>query len=126
LEDLSVSVGKRTNDEGHFAFGKNWASYANLIGDAEIEEATKGLVKLIPAEQFESRSFIDIGCGSGLHALAAAKLGVSRILAVDVDPDSVRTTRAVLGRPGVMVPWRAEERSVFDLDPAREGTFDIV
>jgi 2-polyprenyl-3-methyl-5-hydroxy-6-metoxy-1,4-benzoquinol methylase len=114
------------NIETHFAFGKNWASYAELIGDRQIEEAKKGLLKLIPAEEFKERSFLDIGCGSGLHALAAAQLGVSRIMAVDIDPDSVATTSAVLSRNSVTTPWRAETMSVFDLDARRQGAFDIV
>src|ERR1700730_7438315 len=48
----------------HFAFGKNWASYAAGIGEIQIEEAKKGLLKLIPVEDFKDRSFLDIGCGS--------------------------------------------------------------
>jgi len=71
------------NLESHFAFGKNWAEYASLIGDAQIEEATKGLIKLVPENEFKGRSFLDIGCGSGLHALGAAQLGVSRVFAID-------------------------------------------
>ncbi len=114
------------NIETHFAFGRNWASYAALIDEPQIEEAKRGLLKLIPEPEFEGRSFLDIGCGSGLHALAAAKLGVSRIMVVDIDPDSVATSRAVLTNKGVSVPWRADTMTVFNLDRAREGTFDIV
>jgi SAM-dependent methyltransferase len=110
----------------HFAFGENWASYAALIDDAAIAESKKGLLKLIPREAFPGRSFMDIGCGSGLHALAATELGVGRILAVDIDPVSVETTKAVLTKRNVEIPWQAENVSVFDLDVARLGTFDIV
>jgi 2-polyprenyl-3-methyl-5-hydroxy-6-metoxy-1,4-benzoquinol methylase len=63
----------------HFAFGKNWASYAELIGEHEIEEAKKALRRLIPVAELKAHSFLDIGCGSGLHALAAAELGANRI-----------------------------------------------
>ena len=114
------------NLETHFAFGKNWASYSALIDAPQIEEAKKGLLRLIPEEEFKGRSFLDIGCGAGLHALAAARLGVGRIHAIDIDPDSVSTSRDVLSRSNVAVPWRVEPLSVFDLDPARQGTFDIV
>jgi predicted RNA methylase len=121
-----VAVKNLKNIETHFAFGKNWASYAALIDEPQIEEAKKGLLKLIPVEEFKGRSFLDIGCGSGLHALAAAQLGVSRIMAVDIDPDCVATSSAVLSSNNVTTPWRAEIVSVFDLDAARAGTFDIV
>jgi 2-polyprenyl-6-hydroxyphenyl methylase/3-demethylubiquinone-9 3-methyltransferase len=110
----------------HFSFGKNWASYASLIDEAAIDESKKGMLKLVPAEDFRGRSFLDIGCGSGVHALAAAALGVNRIMAVDIDPDSVDTTRAVLSSRQITVPWQAEQTSVFDLDPVRHGKFDIV
>lgn len=121
-----MSSEDRRNVDTHFSFGKNWASYAGLIGPREIEEAKKGLLKLIAETGFAGRSFIDIGCGSGVHALAAARLGVSRILAVDIDEYSVKTCDSVLKANGVSTPSRVEVRSVFDLDPAHEGTFDIV
>jgi ribosomal protein L11 methyltransferase len=38
-------------------------------------------------------SFLDVGCGSGILAIAAAKLGFSPVLAVDNDPICVETTR---------------------------------
>ena len=114
------------NVETHFSFGENWASYAALITESQIEEAKNGLLKLIPAAEFDGRTFIDIGCGSGLHALAAARLGVSRVLAVDIDADSVATTKALITRNNIKTPWQAEVLSAFDLDPARQGTFDIV
>jgi len=36
-------------------------------------------------------SVLDYGCGSGILAIAAAKLGASRVDAVDVDPQAVET-----------------------------------
>ena len=36
---------------------------------------------------------LDLGTGSGILALAAAKLGASRVLALDVDPQSLRAAR---------------------------------
>lgn len=110
----------------HFAFGQNWASYAELIGEEQLAEADRGLVRLLGADGVRGRTFLDIGSGSGLHAVAAARLGASRILAVDIDPASVETTRAVLRRHGRGVSAEASELSVFDLDPRINGTFDVV
>ncbi len=39
-------------------------------------------------------SFIDLGCGSGVLAIAAAKLGFSPVLALDNDPVAVEIARA--------------------------------
>jgi len=35
---------------------------------------------------------LDVGCGSGILALAAAKLGVPKVVAIDIDPEAVRCT----------------------------------
>ena len=40
------------------------------------------------------RSFLDIGTGSGILAIAAAKLGYQLVRAFDFDPESVRVARA--------------------------------
>jgi ribosomal protein L11 methyltransferase len=36
---------------------------------------------------------LDYGCGSGILAIAAAKLGAARVDAVDIDPEAVEVTR---------------------------------
>jgi len=42
----------------------------------------------------EGRSFLDLGTGSGILAIAAAKLGYSPVDAIDFDPDAIRIARA--------------------------------
>jgi ribosomal protein L11 methyltransferase len=44
---------------------------------------------------------LDAGCGSGILAIAAARLGVARVDAVDVDPDAVAATLDNARRNGV-------------------------
>ena len=48
-----------------------------------------------------SGSFLDIGCGSGVLSIAAAKLGFAPVVAVDVDPAAVEVTRANARANGV-------------------------
>lgn len=121
-----MSPNKLTDLNSHFAFGENWASYAKKIGEPEIEEAERGLLKLIPRELLDGRTFLDIGCGSGLHALAAARLGAARITAIDIDPKSVSTTRTLLEESNLTQSWQASQTSVLTLDHRALGTFDIV
>jgi SAM-dependent methyltransferase len=103
-----------------FAFGENWASYAGLVDEPRVEQATANLRRLVG--DLAGRTFLDIGCGSGLHALAAARLGASRIVAIDIDPRSVETARALLSRFGV-----SAQIAVADILKARDlGTFDVV
>jgi SAM-dependent methyltransferase len=110
----------------HFAFGENWADYAKGIGDAQIAQAENGLRRLLGGGDLGGKRFLDIGCGSGLHSLAALRLGASEVLAVDVDPQSVATTKSVLGKFAGGGNYAVEQVSVFDLDPARHGVFDTV
>jgi len=49
----------------------------------------------------EGERVIDMGCGSGILAIAAVKLGASSVLAVDFDPDAVRVARANADRNGM-------------------------
>jgi len=42
----------------------------------------------------QRQSFLDIGTGSGILAIAAAKLGYAPVSAFDYDPESVRTAKA--------------------------------
>ena len=41
---------------------------------------------------YSDMSFLDIGCGSGIHSLAAIKKGFKEVESVDYDIDSVTTT----------------------------------
>ncbi len=108
----------------HFAFGRNWAEYARHIDAATIEFATAELRRL--AGPVEGLSFLDIGCGSGLHSLAALRLGASRLLAIDFDPMSVDTAKRVIGEHWRQGNFECRRGNVFvDLDAA-EGQFDVV
>jgi 2-polyprenyl-6-hydroxyphenyl methylase/3-demethylubiquinone-9 3-methyltransferase len=112
--------------ESHFSFGENWAEYAQKIDEKRIEEAGKSIVRLVGKEAIEGRTFLDIGCGSGLFSLAAVRLGARQLLAVDLDPQSVETTRRTLSRHVPGANWDCRQISVFDLDPSTVGTFDVV
>src|SRR5437588_7955666 len=109
------------DQKSHFAFGKNWASYARRVTEADIEQAILNLRRLAGGG-LEGKRFLDIGCGSGVHSLAALRLGASEVLAVDLDPDSVATTRRLLDSNAHGQRWSAVERSVFELQADTTGT----
>lgn len=110
----------------HFKFGRNWQSFSETIDKLAIENAEQGVLKLLPRDTISGHTFLDIGCGSGLHSLAALRLGASRVLAVDIDPTSVETTRAVLAKHAPTMRWDALTISVFDAQPSSLGSFDVV
>jgi 2-polyprenyl-6-hydroxyphenyl methylase/3-demethylubiquinone-9 3-methyltransferase len=114
------------SSEARFRFGENWLDFSELINDTKIRESEARLASLVGVEPLKGKTFLDIGSGSGLHSLAALRLGVERVLAVDLDPQSVATTKGVLAKFWNGTNWAVEERSVFDLDPQRAGTYDVV
>jgi len=115
-----------THAEAHFAFGKNWADYAKTITVVQIGEAETELLRLLGGRRLDGKRFLDIGCGSGLHALAALRLGACEVVAVDLDVDSVETARAVLSQWQPDSRWQVKRASVFEMKPAEWGTYDIV
>jgi ribosomal protein L11 methyltransferase len=46
----------------------------------------------LDAQDLQNKTVIDYGCGSGILAIAAAKLGARRIWAVDYDPQALTAT----------------------------------
>jgi ribosomal protein L11 methyltransferase len=57
-----------------------------------------GLIAALPRG-----SLLDVGCGSGVLAVAAARLGFSPVFAIDYDPAAVETALANAGRNDVRV-----------------------
>ncbi|MCY4020670.1 MAG: 50S ribosomal protein L11 methyltransferase [Chloroflexi bacterium] len=55
---------------------------------------------------------LDLGSGSGILAIAAAKLGARKVLALDIDPIAVRATRENAARNGVAHQIVAEQGSL--------------
>lgn len=97
-----------------FSFGENWLNYLEQIDQSALDNARDGLAALLPDNAIEGKSFLDIGCGSGIHSLAATQLGASSIISIDVDPASVaacRQTRQQLGQPD---GWQIHEGSILD------------
>lgn len=91
---------------------------------ATTRSCLKFIDRLSAERSRERRSFLDIGCGSGVLAIAAAKLGFKSVTAVDNDPVAVKTARGNFRRNGVAgrircFPADLESRSI-------RGRFDVV
>lgn len=54
-------------------------------------------------QDVEPTSLLDVGCGSGVLSVAAAKLGFAPVTAVDIDEVALETTRANAAANGVSV-----------------------
>jgi 2-polyprenyl-3-methyl-5-hydroxy-6-metoxy-1,4-benzoquinol methylase len=121
-----TEITKMKSLENHYEFGKNWSAFVKNINELNIIKAEQSLLKLVGPKELEDKSFLDIGCGSGLHSLAALRQGAKKVLAVDIDPVSVATARSVLSQYHEEMNWECKENSVFELDSDSLGKFDIV
>ena len=64
-------------------------------------QSTRLCLVLLQSRTLESRTVIDVGTGSGVLAIVAARLGAQFVQAIDVDPDAVENARENIVRNGV-------------------------
>ncbi len=110
-----------------FEFGKNWSQFLSTLNPERIAMAEASLRNMLGVDTLEGKSFLDIGCGSGLFSLAAFQLG-ARVFSFDFDPNSVACALE-LRRRYAQDPerWTVEEGSALDAEYVQSlGQFDIV
>jgi ribosomal protein L11 methyltransferase len=76
--------------------------------------------------QNPKRSFLDIGTGSGILAISAAKLGYSPIEAFDFDPEAVRVARENARRNRVLEKIRIHRADVTKMPLRRAKKYSVV
>lgn len=117
---------KDTDDR--FSFGRNWTLFVqNKFDRNRVEAAKVSLKSLLGFETLAGKSFIDIGCGSGLFSLAAYELGADRVVSFDYDPESVKCCQTLRQLAGEPETWKILRGSVLDETFLNTlGQFDIV
>jgi 2-polyprenyl-6-hydroxyphenyl methylase/3-demethylubiquinone-9 3-methyltransferase len=114
-------------DQPAFAFGRNWQTFLTHFDEERAAAAASSLTEFLNAPDLRDKTFVDIGCGSGLFSYAAFKLGAQRIVSFDVDPFSVECCRFLRNKAGNPAIWQVMEGSVLDVDFLHTlGTFDVV
>jgi len=104
-----------TTTDSRYEFGRNWTRYVKRsFNDERLEIAKRHLLTLIGRNDLQGVEFLDIGCGSGIHSLAAFRAGAERIHSFDYDPDSVRATELVREYAGKPSTWTVERGDVLD------------
>lgn len=68
-----------------------------------LHETTRLVARAIKAHasEVQGKLAIDVGCGSGILALAAVALGAARAVAIDNDPEAIDVTRENAERNGL-------------------------
>ena len=111
-----------------FGFGENWQRFLNEeFTEERLRIAKEHLLYVLYQDSLQGSTFLDIGCGSGIHSLAAYLSGAKSIVSLDVDANSVAATRKMWQLAGEPEHWQVIEGSVLDESfMAGLGTFDIV
>ena len=104
-----------SEEDLRFGFGKNWADFVDAHFDEErIATAQTHLLRFLKLPHLNGKRFLDIGCGSGLHSLAALRAGADSVVSFDYDGDSVATTKRLRTFAGEPHHWQVMRGSVLD------------
>lgn len=97
----------------HLVVKPTWEPYTAQPEDLVIEldpgmafgtgthETTNMCMQLLERYYQDGMRVMDVGTGSGILAIAAARLGAGNVLAIDIDPDAVKVARENVALNGV-------------------------
>lgn len=123
----SVTHAEEVKRGDRFEFGANWSRFLGVLNEERIAAAVQSLSAMLEVTDLSGRTFLDIGCGSGLFSLAARRLGAT-VHSFDFDPQSVACAAELRRRyfDGDQ-RWTVAEGSVLDRNYMSSlGEFDVV
>jgi SAM-dependent methyltransferase len=101
--------------ESPYAFGENWKRYIKKSYTEEhLAIARKWLLEFLRLPDLQDKVFLDIGCGSGIHSLAAWESKAQHVDSIDVDPDSIQATAVLRQSCGNPENWEIRPGSILD------------
>ncbi len=111
----TLAADNRPDTPLRFGFGRNWSDFVDRsFSEQRLEQAQQHLLHFLKLPNLAGKTFLDIGCGSGLHSLAAMRSGAARIISFDYDPHSVAATQKLRQFVGQPANWTVSQGSVLD------------
>ena len=114
-----------------------WAGYARRRLDIVVEidpglafgsgqhPTTRMCLRALEEAMRPGLRVLDLGTGSGILAIAAAKLGAGQVLALDIDPQAVKAAGENAQANGVQGIVRVEE-GILDEARAKGAAYDVI
>lgn len=110
-----------------FSFGKNWKKFLKSVDEDRFRNAELSLAEFLQLKDLRGKSFLDIGCGSGLFSYSAFNLGAEKIVSFDIDPLCVECCRYLHNKAGSPKNWQIYGGSILDNNfTSKLDKFDIV
>jgi ribosomal protein L11 methyltransferase len=91
---------------------------------AAANRSSKAIKNAALSRAAATKSFLDIGTGSGILAIAAAKLGYEPVEAFDFDPEAVRIAKTNAKDNGVRIRMRRDDVTQLARKPVKR--FDLI
>lgn len=120
---------------GKIVVKPSWEDYSPVAGQTVIEidpgmafgtgthKTTRMCSMLCEKHLRQGDSVLDLGCGTAILSLVAAKLGAGSVLAVDIDDAAVRTARENVEKNGEAGRIEVRRGVLEDIEPQ---AFDII
>jgi 2-polyprenyl-3-methyl-5-hydroxy-6-metoxy-1,4-benzoquinol methylase len=123
----SVTFDTTAPVDARFEFGRNWQRFLRDLDEERVLEAETSLQSMLSIEDLDQKTFLDVGCGSGIFSLAARRLG-AKVFSFDYDPQSVACAVQLKDTYFAEDPeWQIERGSALEQSYlASKGTFDVV
>lgn len=112
----NVEAAALSGERLSFSFGENWAKYLEDLDEHRIGQAEESLVDALGRARVDGKTFIDVGCGSGLFSLSATRLGAASVVSIDVDPNSVACAKRLRAALGGSANWSVLQGSILERD----------
>jgi release factor glutamine methyltransferase len=114
---------KQCNEDRVFTLhGREWHQLAGVVG-SEYNTATGLFAEWLPVEGV--KSMLEMGAGCGVAAITAALAGCPEVVAVDINPNAVESSRMNARKHGVADRVTCLESDLFAaVDP--QARFDLV
>ena len=122
---------------GRIVICPSWVQYEAKLGDIVIEidpgmafgtghhPTTNMCLTELDKMVMPGSKVLDVGTGSGILTLAAAKLGAARVLALDIDPIAIKAAKANIKANGLQSIAKVKRQAISFGDRLDTG-FDIV